>query len=128
MKLSFSPTAIRQIRDVYWYIAVENPSAAQRVVDRIYEVVEFISEFPETGRPTRLGRTRVMPASPYPYLIFFRQVLRQDEVRIVRVRHAARKPIGAHDPGREFMHLIEEDAELREALDEAARGEFPVGR
>ena len=37
------------LRDIYDYIAHDNPSAAARVVDGIYEKAQLLKEYPEIG-------------------------------------------------------------------------------
>ena len=37
------------LRDIYDYIAHDNPSAAARVVDGIYEKAQLLKEHPEIG-------------------------------------------------------------------------------
>lgn len=102
MKVSYSPRALREIAAIYEYIVKENPAGAERVRDRIKEVAAFVGEFPSTGRAVSLKNIRVIPVDPHPYPIFFREVPRQHEVRILRVRHAARRPLYVNEPGREF--------------------------
>ena len=89
MKPFFSATASRQIREIYSYIARDSPYAAARVIDRIVEVAEFVAANPATGRATLVRDMRAFPATPYPYLVYFRKL--RGEVRIVRVLHSARR-------------------------------------
>jgi plasmid stabilization system protein ParE len=102
VSVSYSPRALREIAEIYAYIAKENPTGAERVRDRIKEVAAFVGEFPSAGRAVSLKNIRVIPVDPHPYLIFFREVPRQREVRILRVRHAARRPLYVNEPTREF--------------------------
>jgi toxin ParE1/3/4 len=104
MSFSFSPRALRHIDEIYNHIAHDNPTAAQRVVDRIYAVAAFLAEYPRSGHPTGMRDSRVFPTHPYPYLIFFRQVPGRDEIRILRVRHTARRPLFLNDPTAGFVH------------------------
>jgi plasmid stabilization system protein ParE len=48
------------------------------------------------GQPTDREGVRRILVSPYPYLIFYR--VTDNAVIVMRVRHAARDPLGA--PGR----------------------------
>jgi plasmid stabilization system protein ParE len=103
MAHSYSPRALRDISAIYEYIAKDSPSGAQHVLDRIEEVAAMLGEYPFSGRLTRKRDIRVYPLNTYPYLIFFRQVPAKREVRILRVRHAARRPVHLNDPAREFV-------------------------
>ena len=51
------------LRDIYDYIAHDNPSAAARVVDGIYEKAQFLKEHPEIGykyRSESEGEIRIL--------------------------------------------------------------------
>ena len=58
---------------------------------RIRKVVARIAEHPETAAPVveRPGM-RVVPLVRYPYKIFYRVL--EDRVKILHIRHTARKP------------------------------------
>jgi plasmid stabilization system protein ParE len=101
-RLSFSSTAAKQVDLIYRYIARDNPAAAQRVVDRIYEIAEHVRANPGGGRATTVRGLRLFVVNPYPYLVFFRDLPGQNEVRIVRVFHAAQRRPGLNDPHRDY--------------------------
>jgi len=103
VSFSFSLRAARQVDEIYNYIAHDNPAAAQKVVDRIYTVAGYLADYPHSGRSTSVRDIRVFLAHPYPYLVFFRRVPGRDEIRILRVRHASRRPLNLNDPQREFL-------------------------
>jgi addiction module RelE/StbE family toxin len=90
MKVTFAPRAVRDLDAISAFIARENPRAASRVIARIDELTSRLGEHPGMGRETELPPTRVFPVPDFPYLIFY--AARGDgEVRILRVRHAARQ-------------------------------------
>ena len=91
---------MKQVDAIYAYIARENSSAAQEVVDRIYEVAEFVAAFPYTGHATFIKGVRAIPASPFPYVIYFRRT--HDGVHILRVLHAARRRPALREEPREY--------------------------
>lgn len=41
--------AVRWMEEIYRYIATDNPEAASRVVQAIYDKVQLLCEFPEIG-------------------------------------------------------------------------------
>jgi plasmid stabilization system protein ParE len=53
-EINWTAEAERWLRDIYNYIAAENPQAAIRVVEGIYEKVQLLRQFPELGH--RYGR------------------------------------------------------------------------
>lgn len=100
MRIRFTPGARRQIAEIHAYIAADNPRAAAEVVARIQTVAELLGEHPHMGRSLPGSRLQRFPVPPYPYLIYYE--VTQHEVRIVRVRHSARRRAAFHDPQREF--------------------------
>jgi DNA-binding transcriptional LysR family regulator len=71
------------------YIERENPRAAVHVDEEIVSAVRRLLDFPESGRPGRVARTRelVIPRSPYiaAYMVM------ADRIRILRVCMAPRR-------------------------------------
>ena len=50
MKIVWSPLAVSQARDIASYIALDKPSAAESWINHIFNCVERLQEFPESGR------------------------------------------------------------------------------
>ena len=48
-KINWTSEAERWLRDIYDYIAEDNPDAAIRVVEGIYEKAQTLHRFPELG-------------------------------------------------------------------------------
>ena len=48
-ELTWTPEAERWLRDIYNYIAQDNPAAAARTIETLYQKVEILREFPESG-------------------------------------------------------------------------------
>ncbi len=48
-ELTWTVEAERWLRDIYDYIALDNPSAATRTIETIYLKAEILREFPESG-------------------------------------------------------------------------------
>ena len=91
MKVTYSPRAIAQLNEIFAYIAKDNPMAAHAVIARIESVAAKLADFPHMGYATDNGDFRVMNVERYPYLVFYAVLPERDEVRIVRIRHAARQ-------------------------------------
>lgn len=74
------------------YRAVAGPRVAERFVGRIEGVIARIERSPQTARGV-LARPGMKAASLilFPYVIFFR-VLGEGHIRIVHIRHTARRP------------------------------------
>ncbi len=50
MKLTWSPLVIDRISEIAKYIAQDNPVAAEKWTNKIFELVERLRDFPESGR------------------------------------------------------------------------------
>lgn len=48
-KISWTSEAERWMKDIYDFIAVDNPGAAARVITGIYEKAQLLTQFPEIG-------------------------------------------------------------------------------
>lgn len=48
-EIRWTEEAHRWLRDIYDYIAADNPGAAQKVVSEIYEKAQVLRSFPEIG-------------------------------------------------------------------------------
>ena len=48
-EITWTEEAHRWLRDIHVYIALDNPTAAQKVVSGIYEKVQMLRRFPEVG-------------------------------------------------------------------------------
>ncbi len=92
MKVSFSPRSLRQLEDIHAYVQERNPRAAREVVSRIEELCGKLGDFPGMGTRTEQPDVRMLPVVRYPYIILYTILADRDEVRILRIRHGARRP------------------------------------
>ena len=85
---------LRDLPEIYAFIARDNVAAAERVLDAMEETFETLSEQPEAGVGYRtvnpkLRGMRMLPVVGFEnYLVFYR--LAQGVVRILYVVHGAR--------------------------------------
>lgn len=73
------------LKDIYDYIAQDNPSAAARVVEGIYEKSQILHQFPGTGyryRSEEEGEIRILLYGHYRIAYFWRE--REDLVDILK--------------------------------------------
>ena len=89
MRVRWLRNALRNLQAEAEYIAQDNPQAARKVVERVYEAVAHLSDHPAMGRPGRVPNTRELVVSGTPYIIPYR--VRGQHVEILRVFHSARK-------------------------------------
>ena len=77
------PLAEADLDDVWWYIAQDNPEAADRLLERIEEQCRALAQFPEMGatRDELMRGLRSLPIGNY--LVFYLPI--QHGIEIVRV-------------------------------------------
>jgi len=71
------------------YIAADNPAAATRTAQRIWNAAQLLATQPGLGRPGRLAGTRELLISGLPYILPY--VERDNSVVILRVLHTSMK-------------------------------------
>lgn len=90
MKIVWTDLAVQDIDGIYQFIAEQNPEAALRVVEAIYQSVESnLPDHPHAGRPGRVGDSRELVMTGLPFIVPYR--VHNKQVRVLRVMHAARK-------------------------------------
>lgn len=84
-----SPAAEQDLIDIWCSIALDSPSAADRMIDRLTARIGQLSAFPESGprRPDIGEDARILVEGNW--LILYR-IVAGSEVEIVRVMHGAR--------------------------------------
>ncbi|MDQ4061765.1 MAG: type II toxin-antitoxin system RelE/ParE family toxin [Pseudomonadota bacterium] len=90
MKLTWRPGAFQQLQQIYRYIAQDNPTAAAAVRREIEKTAALLAAYPEMGQATNRPNVYRKLVPGYPYHVFYRVL--PDEVRIVSVRDARRRP------------------------------------
>ncbi len=88
MLVVWSPLALRQLASIFDYLDELNPQAAAQVSASLIVAGDSLTSFPHRGRPVPRTEMREL-VTTYPYVIRYRIV--RDEVRILRVRHTARR-------------------------------------
>ncbi len=76
------------LREIIDYISDRNPAAAERLRERIEQLVEGLSLHPYVFRPGRVAGTRECVAHPN-YLVIYE--VEKERIRIVDVIHARRQ-------------------------------------
>jgi toxin ParE1/3/4 len=90
-KLIWSPSARLDIKDIAGFIADDSPSAARRFIRGLFEVVERLADFPESGRIVpEFGDPTIREVIRKPCRIVYRLDNKGRTVEIARVWHAAR--------------------------------------
>lgn len=79
----------RDLSGIRTHIAKSNPFAADRVAAKLLAAAEALCEYPDRGRRHPKGWRELTRVKPY--IMQYR--VTDDAIRILRIRHAARRPI-----------------------------------
>lgn len=89
MRLFVSTRAVRRLHEIQAYLSLEaGAPTALRVISRIQQSAEMLSDFPELGPEWQGGTTRALNVTGLPYRIHYR--LRPGVVEIITVAHTSR--------------------------------------
>lgn len=86
--LTWTDEAQRWLRDIFDYIAADNPLAAVRTVDGIYERAQVLSTFPEIGH-RYFASTRNVRILLYGHYRIAYLIKADDHIDILGVFHGA---------------------------------------
>ena len=76
--------ALQQLEDIADYIALENPSAAKKLVRNIVEIVTRLESFPLSGhKPKQLPESKYLEVTVPPCRIFYKVVSEQPHILFV---------------------------------------------
>ena len=90
MRIRWTDPAVRDFTQICDYISEHGSAAtARRVALSIYQGVDMLARFPESGRTGRQPETRELVFTGLPYLAVYR--LRGEVVEILRVLHGAQR-------------------------------------
>ena len=93
MSLRYTPKALTELGEILAYIAERSPRGARKVQARILAMTVLLAGHPLSGQLTSVRGLRRIGTPPYPYVIFYE--VSAEDVVIISVRHAARKPAPA---------------------------------
>lgn len=89
MQIRWQDDAIRDLVQARRFIAMDNPSAAEKVAGRIRDAVPQLADHPGMGRPGRVPGTRELALVDIPYLVVYR--VEENSLVILRVLHTSRR-------------------------------------
>lgn len=88
MKVRWSPSAYRNLREIHAFIALDNLPAADVLVERVEDAVLMLAQHPEAGRVGRVSGTRELIVPGTSYIVVYGA--RSSRVEILSVLQAAR--------------------------------------
>ena len=89
-QIIWTEPALLDLNKIAEYIALDKPSAASHLVQKVFSKTERLEEFPESGRkPPELKKSRYKEILVDPCRIFYR--IDKDKVYILYVMRSERK-------------------------------------
>jgi toxin ParE1/3/4 len=88
MRVVWLAGAQANVHDIFSYIAIDKPGAAAKVVARLTDAGDRLSDMPLRGRPGKTARTRELVVAGLPYILIYE--VDDEAVLIHRVVHGAR--------------------------------------
>jgi toxin ParE1/3/4 len=89
LRIEWTRKAAANLDLIEQYIALDNPTAADKVIVSIGLSVELLSTYPDMGRSGRVEGTRELVIGGLPYIVVYRR--KQEKITILRVMHGAMK-------------------------------------
>jgi len=89
MQIRWSPEAADDLESAIQRILDDNPTAARRIAQIIYEGIGALTTFPNRGRVGRVEGTRELVFAPLPFIAVYR--VKGEFVEIARVIHGAQE-------------------------------------
>ncbi len=91
-QIRYLPTAVRDLEDIFDYIARDKPTAAVSLLEKFDRIISQLTDHPKLGvipkddRLKRLGYRMLIIES---YLVFY--VIKPESVQVRRIIHGARQ-------------------------------------
>ena len=87
MQVTWTDPALDRVREIAVHIAQDDPDAAERWADKLFDAVERLSTFPDSGRVVpEMGRRTIRELIFGAYRVFYRV---GTDVEILSVRHGS---------------------------------------
>lgn len=91
MRVRYTKASITDLASIGAYLREHNPTAARTIAEAIEQRVAGLADFPVKGPAIKRFGVRQLSVVPYPYRVYYR--LRPEEILVLRIRHARRKPL-----------------------------------
>ena len=89
MPIRWTNKALDNLDAAVEYIAADNPTAAKKVAQKIWDSVQLLKTQPGLGRPGRVSGTRELVVSGLPYIVPYLE--KNGTIVILRIMHTSIK-------------------------------------
>lgn len=83
-----SPSSILDYEDIWHYVAVDDPKAADRLILKLEQKLSLLAAMPTMGRDEAASRAGLRSFPVGNYILFYREI--SDGIELVRALHGAR--------------------------------------
>jgi len=90
LKITWSPLAVDQVRDTASYIALDKPTVAIQWAEKIFDSVEILLDFPESGRiVSEINRKEIRELIQGNYRIIYK--IKAKKILVLVVQNSRQK-------------------------------------
>jgi len=89
MKISITPRASEHLTATYEYLHGISPRLAASQMRRIFDGIDQLKQFPESGHPGRVESTRELPIPRTPFLVVYS--IAAQTIYIIAVLHGKQR-------------------------------------
>jgi toxin ParE1/3/4 len=90
LNIKYARGAEADLDTIREYIVLDNPVAADSVIQRILQAIAVLENFPLLGRDGRVEGTREFSVAKLLYFVVYR-IVDEAELRVLTIMHAARQ-------------------------------------
>ncbi|MGH9588499.1 MAG: type II toxin-antitoxin system RelE/ParE family toxin [Acidobacteriaceae bacterium] len=91
MNVRWTKSATRQWEETFEYIETDNPIAARRIAESVFDVIDILAVHPHAGRLRKTKVTRQFAVPRLPYVIAYELDLPADILWVVAVFDGRRR-------------------------------------
>ncbi|ASK87948.1 type II toxin-antitoxin system RelE/ParE family toxin [Sphingorhabdus sp. SMR4y] len=90
--IEFSSGAVRDLNDIFDWIAQDSPAVALRILGRLRQNIEILADFPQLGKVGRIENTYELSVTGLPYIVVYRLGVggKSDNILIDAILHTSR--------------------------------------
>ena len=89
MRVRWLLRAVNDLEDLHEYIALDNPNAAGKEVEKVVNAIGLLRENPAMGRAGRVPRTRELVIPKSSHIVAYR--VKDNVLEVLRILHGSRK-------------------------------------
>ncbi len=89
MRVRWLLRAVNDLEDLHEYIALDNPKAAGKEVEKVVNSIGLLRENPAMGRAGRVPRTRELVIPKSSHIVAYR--VKDNVLEVLRILHGSRK-------------------------------------